>query len=134
MPGNFCHLLLAATAAFVLAACGDNAGQPRIVGELESERIEITADVAEPIVEILVAEGTAVGKGELLVRQDAARARARLVEAEAALAEAQARLDELVRGPRQEQIAAARANVDGAKRDLEFRKAECVRIEEVHAR
>lgn len=131
MPGNFCHLLLAAIA---LAACGDNAGQPRIVGELESERIEITADVAEPIVEILVAEGTAVSKGELLVRQDAARARARLVEAEAALAEARARLDELVRGPRQEQIAAARANVDGAERDLVFRRAEFVRIEEVHAR
>ena len=134
MPGNSCHLLLAAIAAIALAACGDNAGHPRIVGELESERIEITADVAEPIVEILVAEGTAVSKGELLVRQDAARARARLVEAEAALAEAQARLDELLRGPRQEQIAAARANVDGAERDLVFRSAEFVRIEEVHAR
>lgn len=131
MPRTCCYLLFVATA---LAACGSDADRSRIVGELESERIEIAADFAEPIVEILVAEGASVSRGELLLRQDSARARARLVEAEAALAEAQARLDELVRGPRQEQIAAARANVDGAERDLAFRRTEFIRIEEVHER
>ena len=90
MPRTCCYLLFVATA---LAACGSDADRSRIVGELESERIEITADFAEPIVEILVAEGTSITRGELLLRQDSARARARLVEAEAALAEAQARLD-----------------------------------------
>jgi HlyD family secretion protein len=57
-----------------------------------------------------------------------------MAEAEAALAQQQARLDELVRGPRAEQISAARANVEGANRDLDFRQSELARIQEVHAR
>ena len=72
--------------------------------------------------------------GDIVVTQDPRRAEARLAQAEAALAQAQARLDELVRGPRSEQIAAARANVAGASRDLEFRQAEMQRTREVHAR
>ena len=56
---------------------------------------------------------------------------ARLEEATAALAQAQARFDELVRGPRQEQIAAARANVHGAIRDLEFRAADYERTKKI---
>jgi HlyD family secretion protein len=68
------------------------------------------------------------------VEQDPRRAAARLDEAEAALAQLQARLDELVRGPRAELIAAARANVEGAAQELEFRESELQRTREVHAR
>jgi HlyD family secretion protein len=70
----------------------------------------------------------------VLVEQDARRATARLAEAEAVLGQAQARLDELVRGPRAEQISAARANVEGATRELDFRENELGRTREVHAR
>jgi HlyD family secretion protein len=65
------------------------------------------------------------------MRQNAARAEARLAEAEAALGQAQARLDELVRGPRSEQISAARANVDGAKDELNFRRSDFTRVREI---
>jgi HlyD family secretion protein len=41
-------------------------------------------------------------------------------------------LDELIRGPREEQIIAARANVAGAIRDLEFRAIEYERALKVH--
>ena len=120
-------------ATLALAAC-ELGGEPaRIVGQLESDRVELTADVTEPIVEILVAEGELVAQGQVLVRQDAARATARLAEAEASVAQARARRDELVRGPREEQIAAARASVLGAERELAFREAEYARTSEVHA-
>ena len=75
-----------------------------------------------------------VTQGQILLRQDARRASARLAEAEALVGQAQARLDELVRGPRSEQIAAARANVEGTTWELEFRQSEYKRVTEIHAR
>ena len=105
-----------------------------MVGELASDRIELSAETAEPIVEILVAEGEAVAKGQLLLRQDSARAQARLAEAEAALGQSEARLDELVRGPRRAQISAARASLAGAADELKFRQTDYARVQEIHAR
>jgi len=117
-----------------LYACSSSDGSGRVVGELASDRLELTAEFAEPIIEIKSAEGASVSAGQVLVRQDAARVTARLAQAEAALSQQQARLDELVRGPRREQISSAQANVDGAARELEFRQSELERIREVHAR
>jgi len=117
--------------AFLLGACDSSSDTNRIVGELASDRIELTAEVAEPVTEILVAEGDTVSKEQVLMRQDATRATARLAESEAALGQAQARLDELVRGPRNEQISAARANVAGATDELKFRRADHARVKEI---
>ena len=125
--------LLWATTAILLGACEPDDQDDRVVGELSSDRIELTADASEPIIDILVAEGAEVTQGQLLLRQDATRARARLAEAEAALRQAQARLDELVRGPRSELISAARANVDGARREREFRQIEYERTQRIFA-
>lgn len=124
-------LLLAVT---LLPACDSALDQRRLVGELASDRIELTIEASEPIVDILVAEGEAVAAGQLLLQQDPRRATARLAEAVAGVGQAQARLDELVRGPRSEQIAAARANVAGATKELEFRQSEYTRVQEIHAR
>jgi len=124
------HWLLIA-GALALAACNVSTNDNRIVGELASDRIELTAEVAEPITEILVAEGEIVSAGQVLMRQDTSRADARLAEADAALGQAQARLDELVRGPRSEQISAARANVEGAKDELAFRRSDYARVQEL---
>ena len=127
-------LQIASLAALLaLVACSGTEQSNRVVGELASDRIELTAEAAEPITAILVAEGDAVVAGQALLRQDSARANARLAEAAAALAQAQARLDELVRGPRSEMIAAARANVDGAVDELAFRESDFARVKKVHA-
>lgn len=117
--------------ALIVGACDSSTNGNRFVGELASDRIELTAEVAEPIVEILVAEGAAVTAGQVLMRQDSVRAEARLAESEAALGQAQARLDELVRGPRSEQISAARANVNGAADELKFRRTDYARVLEI---
>lgn len=116
----------------LLGGCESADESSRVVGELASDRLELTAEFAEPILEISSTEGATVRAGEVLVRQDARRVNARLAQAEAALSQHQARLDELVRGPRKEQIASARANVDGAAQELEFRQSELERIRDVH--
>jgi HlyD family secretion protein len=125
------HYLMLLATALISGACDSSTNGNRIVGALASDRIELTAEAAEPVTEILVAEGEAVSAGQVLMRQDTARAKARLAEAEAALGQAQARLDELVRGPRSEQISAARANVEGAKDELNFRRSDFARVQEI---
>jgi HlyD family secretion protein len=125
------NLIVASLAAVSLAACDKSNNLNVVVGELASDRIELIAEVNEPILEILVAEGGRVTAGQLILRQDDTRASARLREAEAAVGQAQARLDELVRGPRQEQIAQARANLAGAERDIEFRRTQFQRAKEL---
>lgn len=126
---TFLALVIAA-----LAGCGTDDSPYRVVGELASDRIELTAETSEPITAIHVQEGEAVRADQVLVELDSRRAAARLAESEAAVRQMQARLDELVRGPRREQIEAARANVEGATQELEFRRAEMERTREVHAR
>ncbi len=127
-PRNF---IVAGLSAMSLAACDNSNNLNIVVGELASDRIELIAEVNEPILEILVAEGETVTAGQLILRQDDTRASARLREAEAAVGQAQARLDELVRGPRQEQIAQARANLAGAEHDIEFRRTQFQRAKEL---
>ena len=112
-------LLLAA----LVSAC-DTSKTNHLVGQLESDRIELTADFAEPIINRLVREGDIVTAGQLLLRQDDARIVARMAEATALVEQGRARLDELTRGPREDQILAERASVSGADRDLEFRQVE----------
>ena len=120
--------------AALLTACDSSEDSNRVVGELTSDRLELTAEFGEPIIEITTAEGSVVTAGQVIVRQDVTRTSAHLAEAEAALLQQRARLDELVRGPRSEQIAVARASVDGATQELAFRKSELKRIREVHDR
>ena len=122
------NVVAAILPALLIAACDEAENPYRVVGELTSDRVEITAESNEPIELMAVAEGESVEQGQVLFRQNADRAAARLAEAEAALHEAEARLSELVRGPRAEQIEAARANASGAVREVEFRRAEHERI------
>ena len=128
MPRRISTLLVLASIA---AGCGDAENENRIVGELASDRIELVAETNEPILEILVDEGEDLTAGTVVYRQDPARAQARLEEAGAAVAQAQGRLDELLRGPRKEQIVQARANLEGAEQDVEFRQTEFERARDL---
>lgn len=115
-----------------LAACDAADNGTRVVGQLESDRVELVAEFSEPIVERLIVEGETVTAGDVLLRQDDTRVIARIAELEAILEQHRARLDELTRGPRQEQIVAEQANVVGARRDLDFREIEYERAQQVH--
>lgn len=127
-------MLFPALVIALLAGCDASNGDNRLVGQLESDRIELTAEVSEPIVERLVTEGQIVSAGQIIIRQDATRVLSRIAEAEAMLQQTRARYDELVRGPRREQILAARASVRGAQKELEYRETDVKRAEEVFQR
>ena len=128
------RLTITSALLLALAACAPAEDDDRVVGELASDRILMTVEVSEPILHIAVAEGERVGVGQLLLEQDARRAEARLREADAAMAQLGARRDELLRGPRSEQIRQAKADVDGARHELEFRRAELERATRVFER
>jgi HlyD family secretion protein len=108
-----------ALALCAVAACKPtDAGDAPLLGTLEWDRIGVPAEASEPIVRIVVREGQAVKAGDLLLVLDGRRGDARQGEADAAVAQARARLDELAHGSRVEQLDAARAAVASAQASL----------------
>lgn len=118
-------------AALLLLGCGQDQSSRRVVGILEWDRVELIAEVSEPIVEIPAEEGDWVESGQVLVRLDPARQQARLNEAAAARDRAAARLQELERGPRIERIREAEARFEGAHQVYEVRRREFERVNEL---
>lgn len=120
------HLSIALM-SLLLCACG-NQDHTEVVGILEWDRLELTAEANEPITEILTHEGDALAAGQVILQLDTRRTKAQLAEAEAARAQAAARLAELKRGPRAELIDQARARLQGAESELQRAIAEYQRI------
>jgi HlyD family secretion protein len=122
--------------AAALLVAGLSAGLPAcqqtdpidVVGTLEWDRVELTADAAEPIVAIEVREGVAVNRDQVVLRLDDRRVQAQLDQARARLAQDNARLAELQRGPRVERIEQARAGLAGAQGRLETAQHEVRRV------
>lgn len=126
---DFIRKVSAVTVALLLSGCGQDEANSRVVGILEWDRVELIAEASEPIVEIPAQEGDWVEPGQVLLRLDPARQQARLNDAEAARDRALARLQELERGPRIEQIREARARFQGAEQVYEIRRREFQRVE-----
>jgi HlyD family secretion protein len=121
-------------AAFLLNGCDNSIENNLAVGTLEWDRIEVAAQLAEPVIAWEAAEGQQVTAGQPLIRLDAARERARQATAEAARAQATARLAELERGTRPERIAQAKATLEGSEQELLYRQREVARLEALVAR
>ena len=98
----------------LLTAC-DNHSQQLALGTLERDRISHTATVNEVIVSLPVSAGSHIKQGDLLVQLDDTEQKAHVAHAQAEVAQAQANLDKLRKGPRIEDIAVAKAIVAGAK-------------------
>ena len=84
------------------------------------------------VTDVLVEEGATVAEGDLLLQLQNTREVAAVEQARAALFRAQAQLEELRAGPRQEEIDAAQAAVDSAQARLD-QLAEPAREEEIAA-
>lgn len=102
IPGLLCLALL--------GGCDRRDNEP-LLGTLEWDRIGVPAEASETILDWKVAEGDAVQAGQLLVELDPRRLDARLDQARGQVAQAEARLEELSNGARQESIDAARATL-----------------------
>jgi HlyD family secretion protein len=127
------RLLLTAFTAVLLTACDSNE-TTYMVGTLERDRVELKVESSEPIVSIHVADGQSVRAGDLVLEQDAARAEAQLARLQAQRDQAAARLAELVRGPREESIREARANLSAARAERSNAASNLERTREVFAR
>lgn len=107
-------ILGCACICLLLVACGQPK-QNEMVGTLERERIELLAETNEPIVSRQVQDGQTVAAGDLILQQDTARLQARLDQLMASSEQAEARLAELVRGPRAELILETEAKLRAAQ-------------------
>ena len=99
--------------------------------ETAREPVKLAFESQGRITEILVDEGDAVKAGQTLARLDDRLAHARVVAAEAGLAQAKARFTLARRGPRREDLDAARAEADAAAAAAAHRGAEQVRSEKL---
>ena len=118
--------LLALPITFTLSACEEAPLQA--VGQLESDRVEVIAESAEPIISISVLEGDELNQGAIILRQDTTRLDIRINEAQANVDRIQAVLDEQINGPRPETIDATRASLDEAIIERDFRGRELARL------
>jgi len=107
------RLLAVLAAAALLAGC--HRSSPEVLGTVEFDRITLPAPAAEHIVKIDVREGQYVPAGTRIMQLETTRTQAALDNARADLQQQQQALLELQRGPREEQIRQARANLVGAQ-------------------
>jgi HlyD family secretion protein len=105
---------LVLVASLVFCACSAEESSTA-VGVLERDRLDLVAEASEPVIERAVEEGAYVERSALIVKLDPTRLEAQVAQAEAGRARADARLAELVRGPRRERIAEARARFKGVE-------------------
>jgi len=89
--------------------------------------VALSFETTGRIVAIDVEEGQAVHEGDVLARLDDRLPKARVAAAQAAVAAAEARYELARRGPRHEDVEAARAEADAAAAEAQHRDAESTR-------
>ncbi len=94
------------------------------LGTLERSRIAHTATINEVVIALPIKEGSQVKTGDLLVQLDTTQQKALVARAVAQKEQAEANLEKLRNGAREEEVAAASAKVDGAKAALVKNKAD----------
>ncbi len=126
------HIALVLVAVVAVGCTAED--PPHLLGTLERDRIELVAESQEPIVQIAVNEGQHVVEGQVLVRLETAAFDQRLAQGRAGVAQAEQSLAELVKGPRREQILAARARLAGAEARLVATRREFERVADLVGR
>ncbi|AMN54325.1 membrane protein [Labrenzia sp. CP4] len=125
--------VLAATVCLFAAGCYSEDGNVAL-GNLERDRVALTATANEVLVELPVPQGTFFKKGTVLAQLDPAEQQAIVAQAKAEVQKAKANLVKLENGARDEEIAKARAAVAGAKAELEDAQASFGRYDDLTGR
>jgi HlyD family secretion protein len=118
-------------ALLLASACSRHGPAVELLGTLERERLELSAEAHEPIVAIAVHEGEQVSIGMRLLELSLGAMQARLDSATAGVAAAQQRLNQLVKGPRAQQIIEARAALEAALSSLLTESNELQRVQDM---
>lgn len=90
-------------------------GDVRLSGTIEAEQVLVTAEINGRVRQLLVDEGQEVKAGQGLVQLDTALLEAQKAQADAAVAVAEANLDLVKAGAREEELLAAEAQVNQAQ-------------------
>ncbi|MFN8481810.1 MAG: efflux RND transporter periplasmic adaptor subunit [Anaerolineae bacterium] len=98
-----------------LVATASAADSDQLSGALEARTVSVASEVGGRVAEVLVGEGDRVTVGQPIVRLDSDLLNARIGEAKAAIAVAQARLAQAKAAPRPEDIAVAEAQLGQAE-------------------
>lgn len=120
------RILLTLICAALAAACGDDgqANTLRVSGHVEATEVQVAAEVGGRLVELRVAEGDRVKRGDLLARLDTRDTELQIDRARADRAAADAQLRLLQAGSRAEDIRQAQAQVEAAETDAAAAQAE----------
>jgi HlyD family secretion protein len=121
MVKRLLFLALAAAILVVLLLYSQLRTEPlKVSGIIEADEIRLGSRVGGRVAAIHIAEGDSVSEGQVLVELDPFDLRARLEEADADLARAEAELSRLEAGFREEEIAQAKAKRDRLEASLEM--------------
>ncbi|MCG3164178.1 MAG: hypothetical protein JMDDDDMK_05661 [Acidobacteria bacterium] len=118
-------LLLLTFAGIACESCantgfGFNKEKPLLFsGTIETREIRVGSKAGGRVTDVLVVEGQEAKAGQSLIRFDVAELEAQRMQAEARVAQQQARLERLERGARPEEKAQAHANTETARANLE---------------
>jgi HlyD family secretion protein len=133
MRSSFLRVPAIIVALALVSGCTRDAHVPA-VGTVERHRFEIAATANELIVAMPVREGQAVRQGELVAQLDGGSLAANRASVAAQASQLQHRLDELVHGPRSEELAQAQAQVAAATAQHDQSAKEYQRLAELLAR
>lgn len=115
--------------SLALAACGEDPASRPYQGYVEGEFLLVGAKVTGQLATLDVAAGDAVEAGDRLFGLDPKQAEARRTEAAARLEQAEAELQNLLKGKRPLEIAVIEAQVDEARARLALADAQYKRID-----
>ena len=114
-----------------LAGCGSGGHKPDGSGTIECTQVQVAPQVAGRVVSLPPQEGAAIKRGDLVARLDTADSELRRDEARATLAHAQAQLDLMLAGSRDEDIQRARDQVREAQASARAAAADLSRLQQV---
>jgi len=106
----------------LMVSCGKPAGPPTVSGTIETDEVHVASRYGGRVEGVFAHEGDVLTNGQVIAELVAPELRAQRTQAEALLAE-------LISGPRQEEIATAKAERDAVAAELDL-----ARLEEKRAR
>ncbi|WP_012068594.1 HlyD family efflux transporter periplasmic adaptor subunit [Marinomonas sp.] len=126
-----CHIVLSTLLLALLTAC-QSESTSYAMGNIERDRITLSAPTAEQIVLVKVSEGQQVSQGDILLQLDTRSADALIAQREAELAQANAALSELTAGTRPEQLSASLAALEATQAASKEAELKYQRIEKLY--
>ena len=129
---NFLSVIAAAFAAVLLAGCGEKS-TGSFQGYIEGEYVYVAAPLGGALTNLAVARGDSVKAGQILFELERQSEADALAQAEKNLAQAQAQLDDLLKGKRPTEIASLEAQLAQAAANLKLSAAQFARREKLDA-